>query len=134
MTVRHRWGRAIGTGLLAEVVIIGSIMVAIVVIKKVVGAGGMALAHSTASWTELIGGPLMIYFATRWVVRPLSGLHVPHALVLVGVAVALQLSIFWSTVAEGHAPLWIVALAVVLKIAAAVTAAVLAQRTVSPSS
>jgi hypothetical protein len=129
MSTGNRWGRAVAAGVLAEVVIIGSIMFAIVLLRKMTGptAQGMAMAHSTASWTELIGGPIVVFLATRWVVRPLSSLQIPHALVVVGLAVAGQLSIFSGTVAEGHAPLWIVAAAVTLKIAAAVAAAVQAR-------
>ena len=129
MATKNRWGWAIGAGVLAEVVIIVSIIVAIVLIRKMgPAAEGMAMAHSAATWIELIGGPILVFFAARWVVRPLSSYHVAHALVVVGVAVAGQLSIFSGTVADGHAPLWIVAMAVVLKIAAAIAAAVLARR------
>lgn len=130
--MRNRWGRAIAAGVLAELVIIGSIMFAIVLIRKLMGptAESMAMAHTAATWTELIGGPILVFFVTRWVVRPLSSLQIAHALVVVSVAVAGQLSIFSGTVAEGHAPMWIVASAVVLKIAGAVAAAVLARRTV----
>jgi hypothetical protein len=131
VATKHRWGSAIGAGVLAELVIIGSIMFAIVIVRKTMGPSGqaMVMAHSVASWIEVIAGPVLVFFAARWVVRPLSAFHMTHALVVVGLAVAGQLSIFSSTVAEGHAPLWIVALAVMLKIAAAVAAAMLARRT-----
>jgi hypothetical protein len=130
MATRHRWGRAIGAGVLTELVIIGSIMFTIVIIRKTMGATtqSMAAAHSAASWIELLGGPILVFLAVRWLVRPLPSLQMAHALVAVGLAVAGQLSIFSGTVAEGHAPFWIVALAVVLKISAAVAAAVLARR------
>jgi hypothetical protein len=130
MASTKRWGSAVGAGVLAELAIIGSIMFAIVLVRKLMGSGGdaMMMAHSVATWIELVAGPVLMFLAVRWVVRPLSSLHVAHALVVAAVAVAGQLSIFSSTVAEGHAPLWIVALAVVVKLAAAVAAAVIARQ------
>ena len=130
MALKQRWGMAVVAGIMAEVVIIATIMLAIVVIKKTMGATarGMVMAHTTAAWTELLWGPVIVFLFTRWIVRPLASLHIPHALLIAALAVAGQLSLFTSTVREGHAPLWIVVLAVVVKIAAAVLAATLARR------
>ena len=131
MAAGNRWVRAFFAGLLTEMVVILTIVGAIVIIRNKTNPRSfeaMQMAHDAASWIEVILGPILVFLVARWVVRGLVSSHMAHALVVALVAVAGQLSIFIQTVREGHAPAWIVALAVVLKIAAAIAAAGLTQR------
>ena len=134
MATRNRWIRAFFAGLLAQLLILLTTVGAILIIRKRTGPTfeGMEMAHSAASWIEVILGPILIFLAARLVVRGLASLHLQHALVVAIIAISGQLSIFIQTVREGHAPAWIVVLAVLLKLGAAVAAATLAQRQVPP--
>ena len=130
MAAGNRWVRAFLSGLLAQVLVLGTIAGAIIMIRNRTGPTfeGMQMAHSAASWIEVILAPIVVFLIAWWVTRGLASNHLAHALIVALVAVAGQLSIFIETVREGHAPAWIVVLAVVLKIGAGVAAAKYTQR------
>ena len=136
MTTRNRWGRALGAGVLVELAFIVLISATMAIYAATVSrkaAEFMPFGHAAIVWYAYIGGPIVTFVLTRWALRPLSSAHVAHALVVAGTAVAIHIFVAAGSIAEGTASLLVYALAEALKVAAAVAAAMLAQRNSSPA-
>jgi len=129
MNGRNRWLAAFGYGVLAELAVIATIVLAVTAYKLFAhptGAEYQAFAERVGSLVGPIGGTLFVYIFARLLMRRLSTRFVAHGLVVAVVAIAL--SIAGSIAGHGSVPSAYI-LASLLKLAAGALAGFLAART-----
>jgi len=129
MNGRNRWLAAFGYGVLAELAVIATIVLAVMAYKlfaEPTGAEYQAFADRVGSLVGPIGGTLFVYVFARLLMRRLSTRFVAHGLVVAVVAIAL--SIAGSIAGHGSVPSAYI-LASLLKVGAGALAGFLAART-----
>lgn len=130
---RHRWLRAVGYGLLAELATIATI-VAIVMVHRYVLAKGLgdnyyaAFGERVGGIVGIVGGTLYTFLFAQALMRRLSANFVAHGIVLAIAAVALSVG---GSIAGHHGVPTGYLIASALKLAAGALAGFLATKSAS---
>jgi hypothetical protein len=133
MATGNRWGRAIGAGVLVEVLLFAVIILSALAFRKFGPrtANVPAFLHGFGSWVACVGGPIVTFLCARWALRPVSAAHMAHALVVAGVAAAIHVPLYLGMTAEWGWQ-WQFYLAIAVMIGAGAAAALLAKRGAPP--
>ena len=129
----HRWLRAIGYGLLAEVATIVTIILVVMAYKYVFARGlsdpeYAALGQRAGGYIGVVGGAIYIYIFARWLMPGLSSRFSEHGMVVALAAIALSIA---GSIA-GHQGVPVASIAAsILKIVAGATAAFVYSRSVA---
>jgi len=129
----HRWLRAIGYGLLAEVATIVTIILVVMAYKYVFARGlsdpeYAAFGQRAGGYIGVVGGAIYTYIFARWLMPRLSSRFTEHGMVVALAAIAL--SIAGSIAGHQGVPVAYIA-ASILKIVAGATAGFVYSRSVA---
>jgi len=129
----HRWLRAIGYGLLAEVATIVTIILVVMAYKYVFARGlsdpeYAAFGQRAGGYIGVVGGAIYTYIFARWLMPRLSSRFSEHGMVVALAAIAL--SIAGSIAGHQGVPVAYIA-ASILKIVAGATAGFVYSRSVA---